>query len=1366
MVKGSRLPEKKEAIFPVAAIGASAGGLKALTTFFEHVPEDIGIAFIVVQHLSPTHKSMMGELLKRHTALDVVPVEEGMSIRKNTVYLSPADKNLSISRGIFHLTPHKKPRGLNFPIDSFLRSLAEERADQAICVLLSGSGTDGIQGLEAIKGAGGMTAVQDEQQADYGEMPHRAIETGLVDLVLPAEEMGAELMRYMENLHAGRQKRDSGSDREAGIYTRKILLLLRSSKRHDFTHYKQSTIRRRIERRMVLHKIDGIADYYSYLQQNSHEEEALFKELLIGVTSFFRDQRAFQTMKEQIIPSLLKKKKGSGSLRIWIPGCATGEEAYSIAILVAEEMNALGRQFDVKIFATDIDGRAIEKARKGIFPDSIAADISPERLKQCFWKGNGTYRIKEDIRDTIIFSIQDLVTDPPFTRLDLISCRNVLIYMDGELQKKVLPLFHYALKEDGYLFLGSSESTGQCSDLFRPVQAKSRIFLRKDAVPKRELDYPPLRPKEPEFQSYAPEMRNDRNRELSLREMMESALLEHFSAPSVLINERCEALYFHGATERYLTPSRGEASLNILKMCREDLRPRLSILLHRIVKEKVSAGIEGMNVTLDGESAVVDVKVKPLHSTSSKLFVVAFEERKSSTAPLLDDTAPGDGKERATMLEKELLIAREHLQSVNEELEATNEELKSTNEELQSTNEELLSTNDELETAKEELQSTNEELITVNSELQSKVDELTSANNDIGNLLAGIEIPILYLDTDLRIKHFTPAATKLFDITPQDPGRYLRSIATGLAIHGIDEEAEKVLISQRDATQEVSTVDGLLFIMRIVPCRTAGNTIEGVIITFIDITEHKRLEEGLINARNEAEESGRRKTELLDKLNEAQQITRIGSWDWDIKKNAVWWSDETYRIFGVTPQQYVPSVGSNEEFFHPDDRDRFRKAFQRSIDTGEPLNISLRIILRDGTQKYTSAQARVCYDNSGAPERYMGTIMDITDRVMMEQEQGELRHQFYQAQKMEAIGTLAGGIAHDFNNLLGGIMSGLSLLEVQSALAPEHRGYLREMEKLCRRGSDLTKQLLGFARKGKYDVRPVNLNATIERIAAMFGRTRKDIMIHTGLCQEDPAIMADETQIEQVILNLLVNAGQAMPQGGDITIATKRRSLSTADIASHGSEPGRYVVLTVEDNGIGMSPEIRDRIFEPFFTTKETGRGSGLGLASAFGIVKSHGGFIAVESTPGKGSLFTVFLPESESEPAREESEPEVKPRRGRETILIVDDEEQIVKTSCRLLATLGYEVLTACSGMEATELFKRNHQQIDLVILDMIMPEVSGRKVFDALRAVSPSIRVLVSSGYSLDDQAMAILETDNTAFIQKPYGLKALSEKLRDLL
>jgi len=718
------------------------------------------------------------------------------------------------------------------------------------------------------------------------------------------------------------------------------------------------------------------------------------------------------------------------------------------------------------------------------------------------------------------------------------------------------------------------------------------------------------------------------------------------------------------------------------------------------------------------------------------------------------------------MLEKELLMAREHLQSVNEELEATNEELKSTNEELQSTNEELLSTNDELETAKEELQSTNEELITVNSELQSKVDELTNANNDIHNLLAGIEIPILYLDTDLRIKHFTPAATRLFEITPQDLGRYLRSITTSIIIHGIDEEAEKVLMSKQDLTQEVSTADGQSFIMRIVPCRTAENSIEGVIMTFIDITERKRLEEEQLRARNEAEESGRRKTELLAKLNEAQHITRIGSWDWDIRENVVWWSDETYRIFGVTPEEYVPGVSSNEEFFHPDDLDRFRESFQRAIDTGEPLNITLRIVLRDGTQKYTAAQAKVCYDSSGAPERYMGTIMDITDRVLMEQEQESLRQQFHKAQKLEAVGTLAGGIAHDFNNLLGGIMSGLSVLEFESALSLKQINYLREMEALCRRGSDLTKQLLGFARKGKYDVRPIRLNVIVERISAMFGRTRKDIVIHIGLCQEDPVIMADETQIEQVILNLLVNAGQAMPSGGEIAIAMEKKSLSAADADPHGSEPGLYILLTVSDTGIGMNPETRERIFEPFFTTKETCQGSGLGLASTLGIVKNHGGFIVVESAPGKGSLFNVFLPASEGEPVKEDREPEVQPRRGRETILIVDDEEQIVKTSSRLLATLGYEVLTACSGREAIEIFNRDHLRIDLVILDMIMPETSGHVLFDAFRRVSPSVKVLISSGYSMDDQTAEILDTDNTAFIQKPYGMKALSEKLRGML
>ncbi|MDQ7825972.1 MAG: chemotaxis protein CheB [Candidatus Eremiobacteraeota bacterium] len=841
-------PKKEKKLFPVVGIGASAGGLKALETFFSHVPENIGMAFVVVQHLSPHYKSIMGELLKRHTKLDVVEVKDGVMLRENSVYLNPPDKELSLIRGVLHLMPMDRAKGMSFPIDSFFRSLADDRAEQAICILLSGSGTDGTLGLEAVKGAGGMTMAQEEQQAEYSGMPHSAIKTGLVDFVLPVEHMAGEIIKYVKHPYVGGPKKSAAISKQLEAYSQKILLLLRSAKRHDFTHYKQSTIMRRIERRMAVHKLDNIAIYYRYFQENPQESEALFKELLIGVTSFFRDSDAFRQLEERVVPEIVKRHENDLAVRVWVPGCATGEEAFSIAMLIVEAMNRQEKQLYVQIFATDIDGAAIDNARAGVYPESIAADVSPERLKRFFVKEGSLYRIKKEVREMIIFSLQNIVTDPPLSRMDLISCRNLLIYMDGELQKKLVPLFHYALNERGYLFLGTSETIGQFSDLFGAVDLKGKVFQRKGRSARREHDYQPMRfsaSREPEHPGAAGEVPR---KEKPRKELMEQLLLEHYSAPSVLINEKCEALYFHGATERYLVPPRGEASLNVLKMCREGLHGKLSILLRNALKDNIHSEIQGVHLKQGDALLTMDLSVRPLPGTVEKLFVITFMERKDLAASIAEKGSDDYDRGRTADLEQELQATREHLQSALEAMEISNEELKSANEELQSTNEELQSTNEEVETAKEELQSTNEELVTVNSELQAKVDDLTRANNDINNLLASTDIGTIFLDNALGIKRFTPAMTKLFNLRSTDVGRSIKDITTKITYGALYEEAEGVLETLQGREHEVRTGDGKCFIMRILPYRTLENMIEGVVITFIDATEQKRTEEALQEA--------------------------------------------------------------------------------------------------------------------------------------------------------------------------------------------------------------------------------------------------------------------------------------------------------------------------------------------------------------------------------------------------------------------------------------------------------------------------------------------------------------------------------------
>ncbi|MHC9538278.1 MAG: CheR family methyltransferase [Vulcanimicrobiota bacterium] len=845
------LPEEPVKQLPVVAIGASAGGLKALELFFAHVPHNIGMAFVVIQHLSTTHKSIMGELLKRHTNLDIVEVTDGLKLRRNTVYLNLPDKDMAIFNGVFHLLDPVTPREQRFPIDSFFRSLAEDLADHAICVILSGSGTDGTLGLEAVKEAGGMTMVQDEQQAEYSSMPQSAIKTGLVDIVLPAEAMPGEIINYVKHPYMEGSSKGTVYSKHFETYVHKILLLLRSTQRHDFTHYKQSTIQRRIERRMAVYKIENIAVYCRYLQENPQEGQVLFKELLISVTSFFRDSAAFNVLESSVVPEILKKKQSDMPVRIWVPGCATGEEAFSIAMLFVEAMNRMEKHLNLQVFATDIDGSAIDRARQGEFPESIASDVSAERLKRFFMKEGDIYKIKKEIREMIIFSLQNVVADPPFSRLDLISCRNVLIYMDGELQKKLMPLFHYALSDDGYLFLGNSETIGQFADLFKVVDSKAKVFRRKPVMAVKGFDYPPLRFPTRMEPGHTAVMGEGQKKEQNRREIMEHIVLEHYSAPSVLVNEKYEALYFHGSTERYLVLPKGEASLNVLSICRGGLRSKLNALLLRAEKENKIAVSPGVKLTQGKNHMVVDISVCPVDMSGKKLFVIAFEERKSVTEPEKAEGKTGGGDDRVTTLEQDLQATRDHLQTTIEELETSNEELKSANEELQSTNEELQSTNEEVETAKEELQSTNEELVTVNSELIAKVDELTQANNDINNLLASTDIGTIFLDTCLGIKRFTPAMTRLFNLISTDVGRSLRDITTKIMYSSLYEQAEEVLNTLQSQEFEVHTKDGKYYLMRIHPYRTRENVIDGVVITFVDITDITTLGQELKRAREE-----------------------------------------------------------------------------------------------------------------------------------------------------------------------------------------------------------------------------------------------------------------------------------------------------------------------------------------------------------------------------------------------------------------------------------------------------------------------------------------------------------------------------------
>jgi two-component system CheB/CheR fusion protein len=831
--------------FPIVGLGASAGGLEALELFFTHMPPEAGIAFVIIQHLYPKHKSIMDELLKRRTTMRVLQAQDGITLEPNSVYLNQPDKDIAIFNGKFQLTDPVKTHRVRLPINHFFRSLAEDQGENSICIILSGSGSDGTLGLKEIKGSGGMVMVQNPEQAQYDSMPRSAIETGLVDYVLPAEKMPKELIGYIKQPYVRGYKIGIGAEHLDAI--QKVLMLVRSKTGHDFSHYKQNTVHRRVERRMALHKIADILNYVRYLKETPAEVDALFKDLIIEVTSFFRDPEAFEVLGEKIIPALVEHKKPDSAVRVWVPGCATGEEAFSLAMLFQEAMDRLNKHLNVQIFATDLNKETIEKARTAHFPEGISADISSARLGRFFIKEGGGYRVKKTLRDMVVFAVQNLISDPPFSKLDLVSCRNVLIYMDSVLQKKVIPLFHYTLNQNGYLFLGSSETIGEFSGLFSPVDTKWKIFQRKGIVAGKAPDYLHA-PLDEAHTAYLKTLEQPVLKEINIREMAERLILDEYVPPCVFIDEKYDILYFQGSTDRYLTQPPGEPSFNLITMAREDFRYQLSAVLSKAVKQKKAVVRETLQIKQKEGYQNVDVVVRTIQQSAlkQKVKMVVFEEKTPPAEEFMKKKKTSGSARmdlRVSSLEKELQSTKEYLQATIEQMQTINEELRSANEELQSTNEELQSTNEELATSREELQSTNEELVTVNSELQDKIEALLQANSDINNLLASTDIGTIFLDNDLKIKRFTPAMTNFFNLIEADIGRPISDITSKIPLVSISQEVRTVLKDLQKKEFEIQTENGNWYSMHILPYRTIENTIDGVVITFIDITRRKKAEQ-------------------------------------------------------------------------------------------------------------------------------------------------------------------------------------------------------------------------------------------------------------------------------------------------------------------------------------------------------------------------------------------------------------------------------------------------------------------------------------------------------------------------------------------
>jgi two-component system CheB/CheR fusion protein len=966
--RGGRAGRGEQAGPPVAGIGASAGGLDAFKKFFAAMPPDSGVAFVLVPHLDPAHESLMVGLLARHTTMPVAEAENDMPVAANHVYIIPPNKYLTIRDGVLRLTGPVERRISQTSIDLFLRSLADDQQERSICIILSGTGSHGSLGLKAVKAAGGVALVQDPATAAYERMPQSAVATGLADYVLPVEQMPETLVKYVQHGYVNGGK-TGAAGAEAPDHLNQVLALVRARTNLDFRSYRRKTLARRVERRLSLSQFDRLVDYLAFLREHPDEVRRLSKDLLISVTSFFRDPEAWRALETEVIAPRVRAKEPDAPLRLWSVGCATGEEPYSLGMLLLEQLAAAQKNCPVQIFATDVDADALEAARQAIYPENISADVSPERLARFFTRvSDSSYQVSKQLRETVTFAHQDLLADAPFSKLDVVVCRNLLIYLEPEAQKKVIALLHFALAEGGLLFLGSSESIGRGIDLFEPVSAKRRIYRRLGPSRVTHVQFPmmelgPRQARAPSASRPQPARR--------LAELAQNFLLRRYALACVVINRNHEVLHFAGPTEDYLLQPSGPPTHDLLALARPGLEAKLRVVIQRAIREDAAQSVKGVLMRQAGVARRVNIEVEPLNQSKQTegLLLISFQEQPNpvgetvAEAKARTQTADSDF---VRQLEQELETTREDLQGLIEELESSNEELKASNEEILSMNEELQSANEELETSKEELQSLNEELTTVNNQLHEKVQELETANNDMANLLNCTAIATVFLDASQRIKLFTPNSTRMFHLIAPDIGRPLRDIAPKFTDPDLQRDAEGVLRDLAPREKEVCVEDGHWYIRRIMPYRTRDNRTDGLVITFVDITERKQAADAVV----------RRLAALVESSADA-----IFSKDLDGTIRT--WNRGAERLYGYTPDEVV---GRSIAMLVPENRAEELATIMTRLRRGENVEqLETERVRKDGQRIPVALTVSPVRDPSGKVVSASAIGRDISERKRAEQ---------------------------------------------------------------------------------------------------------------------------------------------------------------------------------------------------------------------------------------------------------------------------------------------------------------------------------------------------------------------------------------------
>ncbi|MDB5842491.1 MAG: chemotaxis protein [Herminiimonas sp.] len=1341
--------------FFVVGIGASAGGIEALQRFLEAMPADNGMAFVVVMHLSPKHESNIAKILQLKTSMPVLQVTETVPIERNHVYIIPPSKDLLMNDGSLQVVSAARPRGGHIAIDVFFRTLAEVHRERAVGIILSGAGSDGAVGIARIKERGGMTAVQSPEDAEYDSMPRCAIGTDMVDLILPVVELPQKLIELYLNSRvlklpvAGSPEQSIHTDQdeaqaeESENALRQIMSILFLRTGHDFKQYKRATVLRRIERRLQVTGLQNVIAYRKFLEQHDSETRALLQDMLISVTNFFRDREAFDTLERDIIPKIFSNSLETEQIRAWSIGCASGEEAYSIAMLLADQNELTGKSRSIQVFASDIDERAINIARRGLYPESITTDVAPSRLRQYFDKDEQRYCVKREIREKVLFALHNILRDPPFSRLHLIICRNLLIYLNRDIQKKVFEILHYALQPNGYLFLGSAESVDAVPELFTPVDKKYRIY---QAVNARSNNFHMIAPAllSTEKPLPAKSARNPPDRRRTSPQELFRSFLEDYAPPSILLDQNLDVIYATRQAGRFLHHPGGEPSRNILTTVHPDLQLELRAALFQATHSHQNVETQPIPVHHEDKISFVRIIIRPAQDqhAGSGMSLVLFEEPDESAASNIV-TMHADKDSLALHLEEELMQTKAQLRSVIEQYETTLEDLKATNEEMQASNEELRSTAEELETSKEELQSINEELITVNFELKIKVDETAKAHDDLQNFLSATEIATIFIDRSMRIKRYSKPSARLFNIIASDVHRSLLDITYRLEYPEMIQDIEQVFERLQPIEREVrGTEDGQWYIARLLPYRTAEDRIEGLVLTFIDISGRRAAEEKLL--------ANEQRMRLIAASTRDYAIATM-----DLEGIVTSWNGGAERLFGYAESEIVGQSG--EVLYTPEDRANgaFQDELRHAREDGRAEDDRWHM-RKNGTRVYCSGIASPLMDEEMCG--YVKIARDLTGtKWIRDQQEAKLAWERQERLRAEEAGRLRDEffavLSHELKqplNLIQLTAEMLGRLPATATLPAVARG-ATTIKRMVEGQARIIDDLMDLSRlhTGKLTLTrtQVNFSEVVAHVINLMAPDahQKGVSLQVDMVPDEMIVHGDVVRLEQIVWNLLSNAVKFTPAGGKISLRL--------------SQEGDTARMEVEDTGRGIPPEFLPFVFEMFRqantgTTRQYG-GMGIGLALVKELVDSHGGRVEADSRgDGLGALFRIFLPLAIARHTAPLPAEQGSGTLAGKRILLVDDAWEMLETMSGLLDAEGAQVRTASSGAEALRIAEDSAEPYHLIISDIGMPGMDGYALLAELRKRKATMATpaIALSGFTRPSDVDRALNAGFETHVRKP--------------